>query len=311
MRRILPWCSCVGERRALGAGGLHRTTAASRTLRSRLIAGVVVAVLCGSLLSACKNPSIIVSFSKTPARGTTTVTVSVTDPTVTQTTVRVDGAGATPIATSTSPSFSFDLDTTVLSEGAHRLYVASETESGTRAGDYPFKVQNSPPVLASGFQQSKASAWAHRARGGALRGRWSRLRRREERVDQGVRQPHCFDADRVRRSSTAGVQRLRPRTAGLGARPGLPEPSLRLRAVHARRADRRHASGLERQLPDASRCRGRRVRRQRAPVPVAGRRKRDDGHRAGVGQRLVPAVLVALDRDRHVRCRRRALRERR
>ena len=123
---------------------------------SRLIAGAAVAVVFGSLLTACMNASIDVSFSKQPARGITTVTVSVSDPTVTLTNVRLDSAGATPIATSTAPSFSFDLDTTVLSEGTHRLFVAAETDSGTRAGDYAFRVANSPPLLTAGFQQTKA-----------------------------------------------------------------------------------------------------------------------------------------------------------
>ena len=47
---------------------------------SRLIASAVVLVVLGSLLAGCTNPNIKVSFSKTPARGTTTVTVTVTDP---------------------------------------------------------------------------------------------------------------------------------------------------------------------------------------------------------------------------------------
>ena len=123
---------------------------------SRLIAGAVVLVVFGSLLAGCVNPDIKVSFSKTPARGTTTVTVTVTGHTVTQTTVRVDDAGATPIATSTAASFPFDLDTTVLSEGAHKLFVTSQTTSGQIAGDYSFTVDNSPSLLPAGFQQSMA-----------------------------------------------------------------------------------------------------------------------------------------------------------
>jgi glucose/arabinose dehydrogenase len=129
-------------------------TIGSGTGRSRLITGAVVFGLFGALLASCTNASIKVSYSKTPARDTTTVTVTVIGHTVTQTTVRVDAADATPAATSTAASFSFDLDTTALSEGAHRLFVTSATTSGTLSGQYPFTVDNSPPLLPSGFQQS-------------------------------------------------------------------------------------------------------------------------------------------------------------
>ncbi len=125
-------------------------TIASRTGRSRLITGAIVFGLFGALLASCTNPSIKVSYSKKPARDTTTVTVTVTGHTVTQTTVRIDAADAPPVATSTAASFSFDLDTTGLSEGAHQLFVTS----GSLSGQYPFKVANTPPHLPPGFQQS-------------------------------------------------------------------------------------------------------------------------------------------------------------
>jgi glucose/arabinose dehydrogenase len=119
----------------------------------RLIAGAAVLALFGSLVASCNSPAISVSFSKTPASGTTTVTVAVTNHTVTQTTVSLDNADATPIATSTAASFAFDLDTTVLTEGPHKLFVTSHTTSGTLSGQYTWNVQNSPLVPA-GFQKS-------------------------------------------------------------------------------------------------------------------------------------------------------------
>ena len=129
---------------------------ASARGRSRLIAGAAVLVLLGSLAAGCEpsSPGISVSYSKTPARGTTTVTVTVTGFTVTRTKVRVDDAAATPIATSTAASFTFDLDTTGLSDGAHQLFVTSKTTSGTIADQFPFTVDNSAILLPAGFQQS-------------------------------------------------------------------------------------------------------------------------------------------------------------
>jgi glucose/arabinose dehydrogenase len=131
------------------------STASARG-RSRLIAGAAVLVLLGSLAAGCEpsSPGISVSYSKTPARGTTTVTVTVTGFTVTRTKVRVDDAAATPIATSTAASFTFDLDTTGLSDGAHQLFVTSKTTSGTIADQFPFTVDNSAILLPAGFQQS-------------------------------------------------------------------------------------------------------------------------------------------------------------
>ena len=129
---------------------------ASAKGRSRLIAGAAALVLLGSLAAGCEPPppGITVTYSKTPARGTTTVTVTVTGYTVTKTTVRIDNAGATPVATSTAASFSFDLDTTGLADGAHQLFVTSETTSGTIGDQFPFTVDNSATVLPAGFQQS-------------------------------------------------------------------------------------------------------------------------------------------------------------
>lgn len=120
--------------------------------RSRLVTGALALIVFGSVITACKPPGISVTFSKQPARGVTTVTVTVTGYTVTQTTVRVDDAGATPVATSTGASFPFDLDSTLLSDGAHSLYVTSETTEGSIADQVPFTVNNAQ--LPSGFQES-------------------------------------------------------------------------------------------------------------------------------------------------------------
>ena len=59
---------------------------------------------------------------------------------------------------------------------------------------------------------------AHRADRGALLARRPRLRRREERPHQGLRQPVGHDADRLRRPPDAGPQLLGPWTARPGAR---------------------------------------------------------------------------------------------
>ena len=56
----------------------------------------------------------------------------------------------------------------------------------------------------------------------ALRARRPRLRGREERPDQGLRQPRRHDADGLRRPPHRGPQLLGPRPARPGARPELP-----------------------------------------------------------------------------------------
>ena len=98
------------------------------------------------------------SYSKNPARATTTVTVTVTAPSgsLNQTTVRLDDPGTSPIFTSTSSTFSFDLDTTLLADGLHDLLVTAETQSGSVSKDSSFTVSNSPFPLPAGFQESTA-----------------------------------------------------------------------------------------------------------------------------------------------------------
>src|SRR5712692_11160168 len=115
----------------------------SSRAHTRLIAGAVALLLFGSLAVSCTKPhGISVGYSKNPARGVTTVTVTVTDYTVNQTTVRIDDPGATPIATSSAATFSFDLDTTLLTDGGHQLFVRSETTDGMIANQFPFTVNN-------------------------------------------------------------------------------------------------------------------------------------------------------------------------
>jgi glucose/arabinose dehydrogenase len=126
---------------------------ASSKRRFRVIAGGAVFALFGALLASCNSTAISVSFSKSPATGTTSVTVAVTNHTVTQTTVRLDTPGATPVATSTAASFTFGLDTTLLPDGTHVVLVTSQTTSGTISGNYLFTVANSPSVP-TGFAQS-------------------------------------------------------------------------------------------------------------------------------------------------------------
>jgi glucose/arabinose dehydrogenase len=112
------------------------------------------AIVSGDNYTYAPPLGISVGYSKTPARGMTTVTVTVTGFTVAQTTVRIDDAGATPIATSTQASFPFDLDTKGLTDGAHGLFVTSQTASGPIADQFIFTVDNSRTELPAGFEQS-------------------------------------------------------------------------------------------------------------------------------------------------------------
>jgi len=99
-------------------------------------------------------PHIDVAFSKTPARGITTVTVNVVNLTVTQVTVALDSVNAPPVASSTMASFQFDLDTVGLLDGPHTLLIAGEGPAGFTANLFHFSSDNSPTTLPSGFQQS-------------------------------------------------------------------------------------------------------------------------------------------------------------
>ena len=107
-------------------------------------------------------------------------------------------------------------------------------------------------VLPPGFQQTTAIRGLTSPDGRRVRAQRPRLRGREERDRQDLRQPLGHDRRRssptcARRSTTS------PRRGLLVARgrPGLPGQALHLRLLHARRADRRHAA----------RCTGRRRRR--------------------------------------------------
>ena len=170
-----------------------------RIRRKWVVVAAAVFVLFATLGASCNPPTITVSYSKTPARGTTTVTVTVTGATVTQTTVRVDNAAANPVATSSSSSFQFDLDTTTLIDGAHKLLVTSQTS--TRHDLRRLLVQgrqlaDGAPARVPAIDRVQR---AHATGRGALRVRRACLRRREGRPDQGVREPLRDDADRLRR----------------------------------------------------------------------------------------------------------------
>lgn len=149
------WCASLlaTELRRRGGGA---TQVMFRRSRSRLLIGPFVLAFFLPLLASCAPLGITASFSKTPARGVTTVTVTVTGSTVTQTTARVDSASAPLVATSTSASFSFDLDTTTLSNTGHTLLVTSQSTTGAITDQFPFSVDNSPTLLPPGFQQSTA-----------------------------------------------------------------------------------------------------------------------------------------------------------
>ena len=151
----------------------------------------------------------------------------------------------------------------------------------------------------------------HRPDRRPVRARRPRLRRREARHHQGLRQPVRHDADDVRRPAAPGRRLLGPRPARHGAAAELPDQPLRVRPVHVRRPDRRHGPGVERRLPDTARPDDGRVRGERPAVAVPGGGRRGHGPRAGAHQRLVPAAPEPLHRHRRVRARRRALRQRR
>ena len=104
---------------------------------------------------------------------------------------------------------------------------------------------------------------------------------------------------------------------GMALHPELPGQPLRLRALRARRRDRRHGTPLghrRRQLgpvPEPAGPDGRRLCGLRAAVAAAGRRRRHDRCGAGADRGLVPAVSEPFGRLARVRGRRRALRDRR
>ena len=157
----------------------------------------------------------------------------------------------------------------------------------------------------------------HEPDGRPLLARRARLRGREERPDQGLRQSLRPDADHLRRPEHERAQLLGSRHARLRARPRLPGEPLRVRPLRARCGDRRHRASLGhrrralRPLPDAAgRNRGR-LRHLGPALAPPGGRQHDDGARAGPDRGLVPAVSEPLDRQPRVRRGRRPLRQRR
>ena len=138
------------------------------------------------------------------------------------------------------------------------------------------------------------------------RARRPRVRRGEERRSSRPTTASRTRPRHVRRPAHAGAQLLQPRAAGARGRSRLPGQALRLRLLHARRADRRHAarrSGQPGQTSDQ--CPGdidevncvvsARVSRLRVGRRAVGR------PRAGARQRLVPAVPVPPGRRDRVR----------
>ena len=148
---------------------------------------------------------------------------------------------------------------------------------------------------------------AHEPDGGPLRGRRPRLRRGEERPDQGLRQPHRPDADGVRRPPHERPQLLGSRAARDGAAPELPDDAVRVRPLHVRPPARVAATPAPRwgdDLPDSARPDLGRLRGQRTALASPGGGQRDDGQRAGARRGLVPAVSEPLGGHRRVRPRR-------
>ena len=136
----------------------------------------------------------------------------------------------------------------------------------------------------------------------ALRTRRPRVRRREGGPGQGVRQPLGHHAAHRRRPAAEGHGLRRPRAArprDPARLPGVGPVDLRL--VRARRADRGHAAGLQRQLPE----------RHDGELPDGRARlahQRRDGRGDDPGRGLVHAVPEPHDRRARLRRRRLAVR---
>jgi glucose/arabinose dehydrogenase len=136
---------------------MHQLFGRGWNRRARLFAAPCAIAIFGACLAGCAPRGISVTFSKTPARGTTTIKVTVnTSGTITATSARIDSATATPVATSSAATFSFDLDTTPLANTTHTLFVTSQTSTGSLSDQFPFTVDNTPTLLPPGFQQSTA-----------------------------------------------------------------------------------------------------------------------------------------------------------
>ena len=104
---------------------------------------------------------------------------------------------------------------------------------------------------------------------------------------------------------------------GLALDPDFPAEPVRVRAVRARRGDRRHRAALGhggrdvRRMPDSARRDRGRLRGQRASLAPDRVGQRDGRLRAGADRGLVPAVSEPLDRRARLRAGRRAVRVRR
>ena len=112
---------------------------------------------------------------------------------------------------------------------------------------------------------------------GSVRLGWTRVRRREERDAEGVRQPERLDSDADRRLPHRDRRLLGPRLPRSRTRPRLPGQPLRVRVVRLRRAARADGTRLERRLPDAARA--------------------DDRRLPGSGQAGAPHALRKLGRE--------------
>ena len=104
-----------------------------------------------------------------------------------------------------------------------------------------------------------------------VRCRRARLRDREARPAESLRQPGRHDAHGGRRSPLRGRRLLGPRPAGDCARPELRDERVRVSPLHLRRTAGADGAGLERRLPDSAGAEHRRVRRQRPTRPDPGR----------------------------------------
>ena len=140
-----------------------------------------------------------------------------------------------------------------------------------------------------------------------VRRRRPRLRRREERAHQGLRQPRRDTTPTVFADlRTEGPQLLGPRPARPGARPRTSRPSPYVYVLYTYDArDRRHRAALGHAGATSTAARrrpgptDRRLRRQRPAVAAARRAATPmTGHRAGADRGLVPAVPEPLDRRR-------------
>ena len=187
------------------------------------------------------------------------------------------------------------------------LAAACGWPAGSSAATYP-----------TGFAEQTVFSGLTNPTAVALRAGRARLRRREERPDQGLRRPR-----RHRRRPSFADLRTKVHNfwdrglLGLALDPDFPTRPVRLRPLHARRGDRRHRAALGhrrrhlRRVPDPAGRDRRRLRRQRPALAADGRRQRHGRPRAGADRGLVPAVPEPLGRQPRLRRRRRALRQRR